>query len=544
MSYPLRRAAALALLLPLLLAGCGGGGGPAGTPVFRAGDSPGSSGGSTSGGGSNGSTSSSPDPAGPSASFAQQCAANNTLAAGNLRTSTLDTEKKWLRAYFDEAYLWREQVPQVNPSQSAYSGADAHAAMDAYFEALKTTQTTDTGQPRDRFSFTYPTDQWTALTRNAVEAGYGIEWKLTSPLPPRQIQIAYVEAGSPADRAGLRRGDQLISVDSVSADVGDPFGVDALNAALFPDSADAQHDFTFARGGVTLRQRLTSAALTKTPVPISRIVTTPQGTRAGYLLFNDHIAPAEGQLITAMQGFQAQGVRELVLDLRYNGGGYLYIASELATMIAGTARTAGQAFETLKYSARRSAENETTPFYDTSCILVGNNCTQEQPLPTLNLTRVYVLAQSGTCSASEAVINGLRGVGVDVVLIGGKTCGKPYGFTARDNCGISYFPIEFTGVNAQGFGDYADGFEPSASGTAGTRLVKGCSVADDTGRALGDPAEAMLATALGHVDKGSCPVLPSAAAGARVQNSAIGEGAAAMTLKRHPARSNRLLVGR
>lgn len=541
MSYPFRGAAALAVLL--LLAACGGGGGQAGTPLLgpaTGSGAPSSSGPSGSSGSAPGSSgNASPDPAGPSASFAQQCAANNTLAAGSLRTSTLETEKKWLRAYFDEAYLWRDQVPQVNPAQPAYSGADAHAAMDAYFEALKTTQTTDTGQPRDRFSFTYPTAQWTALAQNAIEAGYGIEWKLTNPRPPRQIQIAYVEPGSPAARAGLKRGDQLVSVDSVSADVGDAFGVDALNAALFPDFADAQHDFVFTRGGTTLRQGLTSATLTKTPVPITRVVTTPQGTRAGYLLFNDHIAPAEGQLITAMQGFQAQGLRELVLDLRYNGGGYLYIASELATMIAGTTRTAGQAFETLKFSARRSSENEATPFFNTSCILVGNRCTQEQPLPALNLTRIYVLAQSGTCSASEAVINGLRGVGVEVVLVGGKTCGKPYGFTARDNCGISYFPIEFAGVNAQGFGDYADGFEPTASGTAGTRFVKGCQVADDTLHALGDTSEAMLSAALRHIDTGVCPASTSA----RAQSAVRGDGAP-MTLQRHPARSNRLLVAR
>ena len=547
LSCTLRSAAALALVMPLLLAGCGGGGGPAGTPIFPAGDSAGSSGssGSASSGSGNSDASSnrSPDPAGPSASFAQQCAANNTLAASNLRTSNLDTEKKWLRAYFDEAYLWRDEVPRVDPS--GYSSGDTHAAMDAYFEALKSTQTTDTGQQRDRFSFTYATAQWKALTENAVDSGYGIEWKLTSALPPRLIQVAYVEAGSPADRAGLKRGDQLVSVDSVSADVGDRFGVDALNAALFPEEPDAQHRFTFTRpGGATLNLRLSSAAITKTPVPITRIVTTPQGQRAGYLLFNDHIAPAEGQLITAMQSLQAQGVRELVLDLRYNGGGYLYIASELATMIAGTARTTGRAFETLKYSAKRSAENETTPFFNTSCILVGGNCTQEKPLPALNLTRVYVLAQPGTCSASESVINGLRGVGVDVVLIGGKTCGKPYGFTAKDNCGISYFPIEFAGVNAQGFGDYADGFEPTPSGTAGTRFVKGCTVADDTAHELGDPAEAMLATALGHVDRGSCPVLAGAAASVRAQGLAAGEGGAPMTLKRHPARSNRVLVGR
>lgn len=541
MFHVLRHAGALALVLPLLFAGCGGGGGPAGTPIFRPGDSPSPVTPVTPPVAGNPSDYTSPDPAGPSTSFAQQCAAGNTLAASNLRTSTLDSEKKWLRAYFDEAYLWRDEVPSVNPAQADFSVADTYAAMDAYFEALKTPQTTDTGQKRDRFSFTYPTDKWKALSENAVEAGYGIEWKLTSALPPRQIQIAYVEPGSPADRAGLMRGDQLVSVDSVSADVGDAFGVDALNAALFPDGANAQHDFTFTRGAaLTLRPRLVSASITKTPVPIARVVTTPAGQRAGYLLFNDHIAPAEGQLITAMQAFQAQGLRELVLDLRYNGGGYLYIASELATMIAGASRTAGQTFETLKFNARRSGENEATPFYDTSCILVGNQCTRAQPLPALNLTRIYVLAQSGTCSASESVINGLRGIGVDVVLIGGKTCGKPYGFTARDNCGVSYFPIEFVGVNAQGFGDYADGLEPKADATgSNSRFVKGCTVADDTGHALGDTAEGMLSAALRHIDTGSCP----APAALRAQGSARGDGAP-MTLQRHPARSNRLLLQR
>ena len=547
LSNPSRRALALVVVLSSL-SGCGGGGGPAGTPILG-GSSGGSSGssGSTGSAGSSGSSgsSASSDPAGPSASFAQQCAATNTLAASSLRTSTLDTEKKWLRAYFDEAYLWRDQVPRVDPSWAGYSGADAYVAMDAYFEALKTTQLTDSGARRDRFSFTYATDKWKALIDNAVEAGYGIEWKLTNTTPPRQIRIAYVEPGGPADLAGLVRGDQLVSVDGTSADAADSAGVDALNAALFPDAANAAHSFVFTRAsGATVTKSLTSAAVTKTPVPIARVVTTPLGTRAGYMLFNDHIAPAEGQLITAMQGFQAQGMQELVLDLRYNGGGYLYIASELATMIAGTTRTAGQAFETLQYSAKRSSENEVTPFYGASCFLVNNSCTNQQPLPTLNLTRVYVLAQSGTCSASEAVVNGLRGVGVDVVLVGGKTCGKPYGFTAKDNCGISYFPIEFAGVNAQGFGDYADGFEPSLSGTAGTRFIKGCSVADDTGHALGDPAEAMLATALGHVDRGSCPVLPGAAAGVRAQSAGTGEGGVALVLKRHPARSNRLLVPR
>lgn len=532
MSDVLRAPLSLALLLSLALAGCGGGGGGGGT--------------STTGGGGGSSGSASPNPQGPSSSFAQQCAANNTLAAAGLRTATLDTEKKWLRAYVDEAYLWRDEVPTVDPSAAAYSGSDAFVAMDNYFEALKTPQLTDTGQRRDRFSFTYATDKWNALSSSGQEAGYGIEWRLASTTPPRQIRVAYVEPGSPAERAGVMRGDELVSADGYSADVSSDAGVDGLNAAMYPEAANAAHSFVFNRSGSgTLTRSLTSAIITKTPVPQARVLSTPQGKRAGYLVFHDHIASAEQPLIDAMRSFQQQGVNELVLDLRYNGGGYLYLASELAYMIAGTARTGGQAFETLRYNARRSADNRTTPFYSTSCLLVGNRCTQELPLPALNLSRVYVLAQSGTCSASEALINSLRGVGVEVVLIGGKTCGKPYGFTAKDNCGISYFPIEFTGVNAQGFGDYADGFEPTASGTTGTRFVKGCTVADDFSRALGDTGESLLASALGHADTGSCPVLPGvSSATARAQGALHGEGGVALMPRRHPARDNRIWIAR
>lgn len=535
MSKPIRAAVALGVLLGLL-AGCGGGGGRAGTPLLGPANPPGDSGGSSGNGGNTGGASA--DPAGPSASFAQQCAPANTLAAASLRTASLDTEKKWLRAYFDEAYLWRDEVPRVDPNRAGFSGGDVPAAMDAYFEALKTPALTDTGLLRDRFSFTYDTAKWKALTENAVEAGYGIEWKIGAATPPRRIRIAYVEPGSPAANAGLARGDELVSVDGTSADVADSNGVDRLNAGLYPDAANAPHAFVFQRGGATLSRNLTSASITRNPVPQTRVLTLPTGARAGYLVFNDHILPAEGQLIAAVNEFRAQGVSELVLDLRYNGGGYLFIANALATMIAGSTRTAGQTFETLKFSARRSAENEATPFETESCVAVGNRCSDVKPLPVLNLARVYVLAQSGTCSASESLINGLRGVNVEVVLIGGKTCGKPYGFTAKDNCGISYFPIEFAGVNAKGFGDYADGFEPGSGPTP--RHVPGCAVDDDLDHALGDTREAMLAAALGHVSTGQCP-LRTAAATVRAQS---GVDAAPLAPQRHPARSNRLLLPR
>ena len=129
----------------------------------------------------------------------------------------------------------------------------------------------------------------------------------------------------------------------------------------------------------------------------------------------------------------------------------------------------------------------------------------DRPLPALNLSRVFVLGGEGTCSASETIINGLRGIDVEVVLIGDATCGKPYGFYPLDNCGTTYFTVQFRGVNAKNFGDYADGFVPAnLTGTPGLP-IPGCAVVDDFSKPLGDPTEARFAAALGYMADGSCP---------------------------------------
>jgi len=92
-------------------------------------------------------------------------------------------------------------------------------------------------------------------------------------------------------------------------------------------------------------------------------------------------------------------------------------------------------------------------------------------------------------------------VDVTVYAFGTTTCGKPYGFYPQDNCGTTYFSIEFKGVNQKGFGDYPDGFTPGGTGDTG---LPGCPVADDYGHALGDPAEAQLAAALAFRSGGTC----------------------------------------
>jgi hypothetical protein len=182
-------------------------------------------------------------------------------------------------------------------------------------------------------------------------------------------------------------------------------------------------------------------------------------------------------------------------------------------MIAGTNRTAGKSFSKLRFNQGAGSlnpvtggANNPTPFYAQT---LGFTLTSGTDLPALNLSRVFILSTADTCSASEAVINGLRGIDLEVNLIGSKTCGKPYGFYPQDNCGETYYTIQFQTTNDKSFGDYADGFLPNNSSTQFGVRMPGCEVADDLTRELGDPNEALLAAALQFRVNGTCPVQPS-----------------------------------
>jgi len=276
---------------------------------------------------------------------------------------------------------------------------------------------------------------------------------------------------------------------------------------LFPAALGEVHSFTFrdVETAESVTVDLISEEITSTPVQNVKVIETA-GSKVGYLLFNDHIATAEPQLIDAFELFSTEDVSELVLDMRYNGGGYLDIARMLASMVAGQ-EAVGKTFSELKFNDKYPTQNPITgrtltpsSFTDTA---PGFQLSSNTPIPLLNLDRVMVISGSGTCSASEAVINGLRGVGVEVVLIGDTTCGKPYGFYGIDNCGTTYFTIQFKGVNAIGFGDYTDGFSPPGAEDVGIE-VEGCFVDDDLSHPLGDSNEGRLKAALGYLSEGGC----------------------------------------
>jgi carboxyl-terminal processing protease len=454
----------------------------------------------------------------PESSFAAKCAAPRTgtdpftqKAYPDTKGSSTD-ENNWLRSWTNDLYLWYSEVPDLNPA--------SYTTTATYFPLLKTSATTASGHPKDKFHFTYETSKWESLSQSNTDVGYGVQFDIIQDKPPRKVVIAFIEPGSTAGQApaSLARGATILTIDGADVtNANDQASIDKLNAGLSPAAAGETHTFVVQDLGMSTSRTVTlqSANVTSKSVPNVSTISTATGT-VGYLLFNNQLAQAETELVSAINTLKSANVKDLVLDIRYNGGGYLDIASELAYMIADTNMTGGQTFELVQFNSKHPTTDPVTGsaiaptgFHSTT---LGLSTTRGQALPNLGLQKVYVLTTSGTCSASESVMNSLQGVGVQVIQIGTTTCGKPYGFYPQDNCGTTYFSIQFRGVNARSFGDYADGFTPSSTMTASTgtsSTLPGCAVDDDFTHQLGDQNESLLFVALGYRMNQTCSTPPA-----------------------------------
>ena len=416
-------------------------------------------------------------------------------------------ENNFLRSWINQYYLWYREAPDLDPSN--------YTDPVSYFALLKTSAVTSSGRPKDHFHFTYSTPFWESLSLNNVSAGYGLQWQIIDTSSPPQVLVAYLEpqAGTPAVNAGLVRGDLVLAVDGVAITASlTQDEANTIDAGLFPATVGESHTFTFQlKGGGTSTVSLTAIQQNSASAFDVKTFTTTAGT-VGYLQSNDESATGEAALASAVNTLAAAnggaGVQDLIVDMRYNGGGFLDVANEFAYMAAGPTVTGGKTFYRQVFNDKYSSVNPITG-NGTSEIFIstarGYSLSVGTPLPTLNLNRVFVLTGPSTCSAAEAFINGLRGVGVTVIQVGSTSCGKPYGFYPQEDCGTTYFAIQFQGYNAADFGAFADGFSPSnALGAPGVPLP-GCSVADDFTHDLGDPNEALLAAALNYETGSPCP---------------------------------------
>jgi C-terminal processing protease CtpA/Prc len=218
----------------------------------------------------------------------------------------------------------------------------------------------------------------------------------------------------------------------------------------------------------------------KRPVTIPTVSLTRvfdvHGRRVGYLFFRNFVRPSVAALDEAFTTLREAGVTELVLDLRYNGGGLVDVAVHLAGLIGGAA-VRDQVFAESQHNDRNRRLDAVLRF--------GN------PRRALPFSRIVVIATRASASASELLINGLRPF-VPVTIVGDRTFGKPVGQYLYAFCDKVFAPVSFSMVNADGQGDYFDG------------LAVDCPAPDDIGRQLGDVQEGSLSEALRFLATGTC----------------------------------------
>lgn len=395
-------------------------------------------------------------------------AAPGTAAYGAqpVTCSTAD-QRSWLKAYMADQYFW---------NANGFAANESAAGLDAYFRSLLFT-------PTDRFSFSQSTAQFTQLFTDGTRTGYGYSLAFAD-VAQTVLQVRFTEPLSPVGLAGLQRGDTIVSIDGLT-----PAQITSGSLANV-DTAGIPRTFIVKdTSGVVRTFTATSANYALTPVLAAKILTAPNGAKVGYLAYQEFISSSASALGNAFDSFRAAGVTELVVDLRYNGGGSVTTARDLASLIGGASLN-GQVFAGLRFNANNSASNFNYVF---------NSSAATQPAqPLEGLSRVFVIASSGTASASELVINSLKPFR-NVVTIGSSTFGKPYGFVPREACGTTYSAVNFDSVNAQGVGGYTSG------------LPVTCAVSDDLSKALGDPAERRIAAALSYIQTGICPALAASA---------------------------------
>lgn len=301
-------------------------------------------------------------------------------------------------------------------------------------------------------------------TRATSVSGYGLflastVWLLEENGSRYGFAVEHVYPGSSAEAAGIRRGDiigQVKGNDITSSNLNDywydlQYGdmgtitvqrIDGTNSSVEPSTVS-----------------LSVGYYQENPVAYSGLITLPEavadsGKKIGYLSYLSFDADYDTELIDALRKLGEEGITDLILDLRVNGGGSVNSSILLASSILGSSYE-GKIYATLD-------RHEKNKYDDSVCKLVTHNGTTA--LPSLNMPALWVIASNGTASASEMVIVGLDGLDVPVTVVGARTEGKNCGMDVIEktfgSTTYSYAPITFLNLNAKGFNDYGEGIEP------------------------------------------------------------------------------------
>jgi carboxyl-terminal processing protease len=385
---------------------------------------------------------------------------------------------------FDSArqfYLFLELLPSsVNPAQ--FATAD---------ELLDAMTATARAQQKDRFfSFLTSVSGEQQFFAAGESVGFGFSLKTTA--DNTQVFVSQVFDGSAADEAMFVRGDEILAIGTSAQTLIDvptllaqPNG---LNDALGPSQAGVARAFRVRLQDGSEQVRVPAKrTFSLDPVPLARTIDRTGLPPVGYVNLRTFISPAENLLRDAFAQFRQAGVQDVIVDLRYNGGGLVATAEVLGSLLAQQAAAANSLMHRTQFNANRAS-------------IPASFRSEPQALEPVTIA---FLTTRASASASELVINSLSPY-ANIVIVGERSFGKPVGQEAFDlpGCDTRLRLVTFKSVNSLGFGDYFTGLHPDSGFTDDF-----CDAADDLSNPQGDPVEEMTAVALSWIGSGACPVV-------------------------------------
>ncbi|NOR37241.1 MAG: hypothetical protein GQ577_10865, partial [Woeseiaceae bacterium] len=377
-------------------------------------------------------------------------------------------QKRFVRDATLDWYLWNDLLPD----KVKVSNCDDPVELLASLIEV---------QPLDNYSYIGSAFADAAFFGAGQYQGFGFSWRRVA---ADDVRLTRVFASSPAAVAGFARGQRIVALDGRS--VAEIEAAEGIAAAL--DAATISFTLREIDGVTEFTVSVSENVVTINPVPQWRLIPTAGGPPIGYLELSAFINTADSMLDTVFADFRANDVTDVIVDLRYNGGGLVNTA-ELFGDLLGGAVAENLTFSQTLFNADRSAE------YDTEALFA-------RLANSISLSRLVVIATQSTASASELVTNSMMSH-VDVAIIGDRTFGKPVGQVGFEFCGNILRLTAFQTVNADGLGDYFGG------------LPADCPAADDLNLAVGDAADPNMVAAVSYMATGACPAAPASAVQAK-----------------------------
>jgi carboxyl-terminal processing protease len=357
---------------------------------------------------------------------------------GKLRDSTF-----YYTYYY---YLWQNELPDRFPT-------DRYKTAEDVLEALKSYAKDPSGSPYDRFSFLDRTGTINAEIQQGQVGDFGFDVRYGF---NDLLFIKKVIPGSPADRLGLKRGNQILEINGVRDLSYEAMEKDDFNFLMRSlTSSSIGMRIAESVNGPVRAVTVTSGSYQYNPI-LSKKVFNLEGKKVGYFALDMFISTITNnnrpsyvqQLLDEVNTeFEAQGVKEVIVDLRYNGGGAVITADYITNMLAPN-----RANNELMYSYRINSTLELQGWGNTVFTPEYIRKTNQ-----LDLDHLYFIVTGSTASASELLINNLKPY-IPVTLFGeNKTYGKPVGYFAWDIMGADLYAVSFQTINAAGYGDYFAG---------------------------------------------------------------------------------------